>query len=276
MRRPEGDFERLAGRVLTRFLRAPVYLADDGSLDGMPDLRIEYSDGSTVYAEVVTDTDERYAQTYAELCKLAGAYPPEHPVVGSSRVWSVVVRVASVSRLLEALDHRLLKLEDQGRVFDWTAEFGPDDDPPERELRELIGLGVVGLGSRPTAEGEGGLARIYQDGVGGRPSWLAFFEWLECRTVAPDWQDVRDKLAASCGHERHLVIGVTFGTPGDAYFALSDRTGSLPDRAPQLPDEVTHLWLIPSSGMGRCLAWFPDLGWLDVTYGGAPHFPRVQ
>jgi len=64
---PIADFERMAARVVARLTDAYVELQDDNSKSWMPELRIEYRDGSTAYVEVVTDIDPAYASTYREI-----------------------------------------------------------------------------------------------------------------------------------------------------------------------------------------------------------------
>jgi hypothetical protein len=62
-----ADLERMAARVVARLTGAYVELQDDNNRPAMPDVRIEYHDGSTAYVEVVTDIDQAYASTYREI-----------------------------------------------------------------------------------------------------------------------------------------------------------------------------------------------------------------
>jgi hypothetical protein len=70
-------------------------------------------------------------------------------------------------------------------------------------------------------------------------------------------------LAATGAAERHAVIGVTSSSPGEAVFALSRWHSSLPGRLPQLPVEITHLWLLGVI-YDRHLAWYPEHGWFNT------------
>ena len=267
-RQPGGDFEFIAANVVRRLTGARVILQDDGSKPAMPDLRIERSDGSVIYAEVVTDFDPSYAQLFAELLKSGGQIPMRVEDLRSDRIWFLTVTGSfQVARLRWSVTTALTKLAAAGQLYEVAAEFEPRVPSGQRaEVVELVALGVVGLFSRPTNPGEPGAVLIYPDGVSGPvdPDWPAFLGWLESRLASEQWADVRRKLAATGAAERHVFVGVTFSF-GEAFFALACEHSTLPPRAPRLPPEITHLWVMPVLGLGRCLTWSSESGWIDAA-----------
>jgi hypothetical protein len=71
------------------------------------------------------------------------------------------------------------------------------------------------------------------------------------------------KMAAIGAAERHAVICVTSSSPGEAVFAISRWHSSLPGRPPELPEEITHLWLL-GAFYDRHLAWYLEHGWFNT------------
>jgi hypothetical protein len=73
------------------------------------------------------------------------------------------------------------------------------------------------------------------------------------------------KLAKTGADERHAFIVVTLTSEWDVFHALTmDGYSHLPAMDPALPDEVTHVWLLNTSG-DRCISWFPETGWFDYA-----------
>jgi hypothetical protein len=76
-------------------------------------------------------------------------------------------------------------------------------------------------------------------------------------------QDVCVKLASSGADERHAVVIVPgFATADFAVVDLLMRDDApLPDFAPDLPDAVTHVWVMSTCSRGWGVRWSPDAGW---------------
>jgi hypothetical protein len=92
--------------------------------------------------------------------------------------------------------------------------------------------------------------------------WGAFDRWLAGYLRDDQRADVRQKLDATHAVERHVFVGMSFSTPWAAYHALSLDYSGVPDLAPRLPSEITHLW-VWSNPLGRCIAWYPERGWFE-------------
>lgn len=265
-RGPLGDFESAAARVVARLTGERVILQDDGSQIGMADIRIDYADHRPGFVEVWADVNPRYAATYSRLMSRGQSLPLELPMASVRRDWFVTVGSTSNLRVLEAeLEGLLAGLEARGVTFETVADRRALSSQSDEDLRRLLQLGVVML-SCGAPSSEDGLARLYPEGVEG-PGVVAcapVVSWVEETLASERLLDVRTKLMKTGAPERHVFLGVTFTSPGEVYFALSLREPTLPDGPPKLPGEITHVWLMNAPPLGRCLAWFPDRGWLDV------------
>lgn len=93
-------------------------------------------------------------------------------------------------------------------------------------------------------------------------------DWCREFLAGPDRADVRRKLAATEADERHAFVVVGWRSEWAVLNMLSFDTNVLPDRVPQLPSEVTHLWLCGGPPAVRLIAWLPQLGgWIDYAHG---------
>jgi hypothetical protein len=192
--------------------------------------------------------------------KAGGQIPWRLELPELDRVWFLrVTNVCQVKGLPEAAP-RLL------------ANFGAYLPLTEQALApltpELAALGVEESSFRPRRPGEVGAALIYPAGMEGpvEPAWTALLDWIRDRWNSAAWEDVRQKLAPGDGIERHLFVGAGSATPAAVYFTLDkDHRRELPSKPPQLPAEVTHLWVWQVTRTGRCLLWANDQGWLDPS-----------
>ncbi len=222
-----GDFEYAAARVVARLTGEQVTLQDDGSRDGMVDIRVDYADRPSGYVEVWTEIEPGYAATHSRLMGPSRQLPHELLMTALRRDWFVTVSGASDLRRLEAeIEDLVGSLETSGLTFETVADLRVLNTHPDPNVNRLVALGVVMLSSRPATMPDHGAVRLSPPGIEGPV------------------------------HIRS----------GDVYFALSMEEHSLPREPPKLPDEITHLWLMQAPPLGRCLAWFPDRGWLDVMW----------
>jgi hypothetical protein len=74
-----GDFEMAAARVVARLTGERVVLQDDNTRPGMPDLRIEFTDRSPAFVEVVTDIDREYSPSFKP-CEASRRFPPANSI----------------------------------------------------------------------------------------------------------------------------------------------------------------------------------------------------
>jgi hypothetical protein len=239
-----GDFELNAARVVALTTGEHVVLQDDGSQNSMPDLCIKYADRPPAYVEVTVDVNG----DYAEMATQAFAQSP----FPADWAWKVYIDVASPRlKELRVLLPRLL---------------GHLHEPPSAEIQQQLtswGLSVYG----PCPPGPDRPAGIYirAEGIAGSADWDTYLRWVQEFLSSEENRDNREKLAATHAPERHIFIATSLSSPAGAYFALSDTTyPDLPPRDPDLPPEITHLWTWSQQLHNRCLAWFPDKGWIDT------------
>ncbi len=264
-----GDFEYAAARVVARLTGEQVTLQDDGSRDGMVDIRVDYADRPSGYVEVWTEIEPGYAATHSRLMGPSRQLPHELLMTALRRDWFVTVSGASDLRRLEAeIEDLVGSLETSGLTFETVADLRVLNTHPDPNVNRLVALGVVMLSSRPATMPDHGAVRLSPPGIEGpvHIRWEPVLDWIANTLVSPQLNDVRSKLARTGADERHAFLGISFSSPGDVYFALSMEEHSLPREPPKLPDEITHLWLMQAPPLGRCLAWFPDRGWLDVMW----------
>lgn len=263
MPRVRGE-EAWAAAVISRELGGvEVRIHDDGSQAGMHDLDILYSVDRSGAVEVTTATDPGST----ELWRLIN--PPGFPWIepGLRGGWFLTLSpTASARRLRAELPSLLADLEASGvaefsGAGDWRAR---SDDRAER-LR--IVHGAQGGTSRPGSiyftielplEQSGGAVPETGDPVA---AWVS--EW----TKDPVRSDNLSKLGRSHCQERHLVVilrgfsGTPFGVAG-----LLMRDGApLPEIDPELPAEVTHLWVWSGWNSGDVFRWTRQLGWTRAS-----------
>jgi hypothetical protein len=243
---PVGDFEGIAARVVARLTGERVVIQDDGSRSSMPDIRIDYAAKPAAYVEVVVDIDPSYAAMDAAIFKGIHTLPCD-------RIWWVHLtgraNVNAMRRILPSmLDTDVLSQETSQQLADMGVES--IDGPATPRPGEPGGINLVPAGVRGSAA----------------PVWPAFLDWLADVLASSKTADVRTKLAATNAPERHAFIAASFSTDGDVFFALAQEGHpELPASDPVLPPEITHLWVGSIPSIGRCLAWFPDTGWIDVV-----------
>lgn len=265
-----GDVEYTAARVIARLTGERVYLYDDNSQDGMPDIRIEHHDGRISYAEVVVDIEHRYAETTSRLRAIGNGLPREIRVPELDRLWFLGLtgqaRLATLDTRLPTVLH---SLEQSGEAFQTLGGhyLATSDNP---DLRRLHALGVADVSSRPPqamdAEEDSGRVLMFAAGTSGPATldWPAFIDWIDELLLSKKVELKRKKLARMGKPERHLFLGTSYTSSWAGFHPLSPDYIAVPDVPPSLPEEITHLWLMNIQTPGRCLVWYPDLGWRDT------------
>lgn len=233
----------------------------------MVDFEIHYADGRTAVGEVFTDTDDERAETYQHI--RADGF--ELAATGLSMLWHLWVEPRSKMRQLRRVAcEQLERLELAGLTPNvLTATEGAERGHP---LHVLRALGVSAVSCRAPAIGDDRHIWLVPGGVtyglkGSADSLVAALGGLLRRD---EFADVRAKLGASGAGERHAFLGVTMGSAPCFHSWLSRQNDALPSRGPDLPLEITHLWLWCADLPGhRVLAWFPDRGWFDPALNWA-------
>jgi hypothetical protein len=248
--------------VVRAHLQVPVVQHDDQSVAGMYDLKIEYPDGRVGAVEVTAAEDQ-------DLAARQGALTGRRALLQDDRLahgWLVVLcDTAQVNAARERLPRLLMRLEAVGlqeaSVF---SAGGLDEDDEHAWLPEQLARSQV-----QTAKTTGGPAgTVILTG----PMRVGFLSqdpddvvtFVE-EFVASRPSDVA-KLGRAGTAERHLFIwGGVFSTGWVPLRALELDVPQLPLRAPQLPEELTHVWVAPAATRpARIVVWSATTDWVQV------------
>jgi hypothetical protein len=239
---------------------------DDRRADGLVDYLITSAGGVDIGAlEVGTNTSE--SRTASETAWQKHARDPvDAPTLRQS--WSLMCWTqspANFSRLHRKVIPVLERLEAAGQDRCDTATAARyHAGTPEHELANLQ---VVLAHALPPRAGK--TAQVVVNLAGGGASRseaeapLSHLEdWLH--SPDPDPAGMRSKLAATGLSQRHAFVWVDFQSEFAAHRWL--REGELPQRAPRLPTEVTHVWLASGSAGW---SWSPAVGWAQLDFADA-------
>jgi hypothetical protein len=228
----------------------------------MYDLEIHYPDGRLGAVEVTAAEDEALAATQGAI----GSRPLLHDA-RLRRGWFVVLSERPAVNLARTrLPDLLVQLEaaglEQASVFD-----GQDWDQEQQVLQPE---GLLRAAHVQTARSSDGLPAGTVAITGPmRVAWLSrdpedVVTFVE-RFIESRPSDVA-KLGRSGADERHLFIWSGTQSKGLVELrALGLDVLGLPSRRPELPAEVTHVWVAPvSMPPSRIVVWGPDTGWQEA------------
>lgn len=266
----KNEYEEIARRIVSKVLDVPVVAYDLNIGTSLPDLRIDYGERSAGYVEVVSDNSTQRRSLQAAINHSRN----EISIPGLEHDWWIWLRHSA--RLWPAqqdLPALLRKLENAGELFGQQRRSTPD---LQRRIRaspfwpEVDRLGISEILAGRRAVGNA-VIHLREPGTGG-PAEIDIacaVEWCGRFLAHPDRKDVLRKLAETNAIERHAFVIVTLTSEWAIQHLLSDyRSGLLPDQAPDLPSEVTHLWVLGTESADRCIAWLPDRGgWIDYATG---------
>jgi hypothetical protein len=186
-----GDVEHVAARVVARLAGETVTIQDDNSVDGLPDIRIDYRDGRVGYVEMTSTLRAKDNQL-----------PRELVVPELDRVWflglSKRVKYDQLDRELPVLLDQLEKAGVTPCVFNRRQELAESENT---HLRRLAEFGVADIGgerirlalARFTLGRDGDALRVV---VSLHLAWRRYPE-VEYGTLAP---------LLSCGEVRHVAV----------------------------------------------------------------------
>lgn len=246
--------EEVAKAVVESVLRGSVMDFIEDQSQGSHDFHLTLPDGNVAALEVTTATDQEYRGTAAAIFdpQLGG-----NPVaIGKcGNVWILDVhKTARIARIRSEVAQYLTAIESAGIQL-----FAPWDSVREHEavVAIMADLGVVAGAVFPTA----GPGRAYLQ-IAGEPGMADVEQVLAPISVVSQKSDNRRKLAATEAAERHLFVFIDDSE--------SDALASLlichpPTDPPNLPSEITHLWVATYFGKrDQFVYWRTDeSGWLE-------------
>lgn len=255
--------EKVVAATITTTRGLRVEQHDGGEQPGMHDLNIMTADGSQAAVEVTAAADPDSIQ----LWKLVNGGDERWIVPDLRGGWLLHLDpTARARRLLKELPAFLGELEGQGST-EIPSQRRRQEAPESMEGRARA-LGIVSGNQSDTyfpgsiyftieqpRERTGGVVDSTGSAV---PGWVRDF------LLHPHQSDVLGKLARSSASERHafiLVPGFTCAPFGVVDMLWRDEDDVVPTTSPDLPDEVTHVWLMAFWTIGSGLRWSPDGGW---------------
>lgn len=257
-----GEEKVVAATIMTT-LGLKVEQHDDGTQPGMHDLNIATADGSLAPVEVTAAADPDSIQ----LWKLVNERDERWTVPDVQGGWILHLKpTARAKRLLKELPAFLRELEGQG-VTEIARQRRRQEVPESMEGRARA-LGIVS-GNQSGTDFPGSIYLTIEqphERTGGAvdSTGSAVPGWVRNFLLDSHQSDVLGKLARSRARERHAFIllpGFTTAPFGVVDMLLRDEDDVVPTTPPDLPDPVTHVWLMAFWSAGSGLRWSPNGGW---------------
>jgi hypothetical protein len=253
--RPEEEWAR---SFLANALGVSVVAYDDNSRPGMFDLQIAYRDREPGAVEVAAAADPASLALWNELQPAGRWIEPD--LAGG---WAVGLdRSTDVRQLRRKLPALLRELERRGmRAL-------LDSYPPAPLYERARELGITHAYQSPTTSFPGSVywtidLPTEQSGGFVADSTDALSEWVGRFLHDEKRARVRRKLAASGASERHAFIVVVGFS--DLDFSVTEPLmrddPPLPSRRPDLPDEITDVWVASTWSSGSVFHWCEAKDW---------------
>ena len=244
--------ETIVKLVFENMLPGAEMMFRDDQSHGEYDFDLRYRDGTLAAVEVTESTDERQQQTSAEIRneKKGG------PVIKAKKcqkTWMIFpIQNANISNIRKKADEYLSSLEQAG-IERFSSYL---DAVTSRRCKKL---GIEKSIASPVPEcienicvdlqlnsglvvDEGGTPEIFiHHPVGGGAVGSSVA--IKAGEREASKEDNRKKLGAAKIDKRHLVVYVDIGLPWIALMTFEP-----PPALPELPEEITHIWLIGHSG----------------------------
>jgi hypothetical protein len=227
----------------------------------MHDFDIEMPEGLEAL-DVTRATRPELRELYDALAKGSGL--DLGPALGA-RSWQLRVgplaRVRNLRRDARDVAEALATLESDG-IFHFRPDYDQHRSPGVRAFAERF-PGIEDCFSfNPSKRGP--MVVVVTPGAGSNIGPELVNEFVQAFTAAPGCEDNRRKLDKAGTSQRHLFIWIE-STEFGPYESLCD--GELPDGVPQLPREITSLWIAATCWRdGHVEAWFvrPPNPWQRV------------
>lgn len=223
--------EEAAAKTVAYVLSAEYELHDTGSRSGAYDFTI-VGDGTSVALEITQATDLATEKFYGAIEKYGESFEGE----GLETHWMVAVdapssdfRARDLKRLQQELVKMISALEAEGRTS-FDCHLPKDEEREVCATYDFIKFGnTIDMDGRPEVR----LNHVPVVSFGQE-------DYVEVAEARAHLEDNRAKLAKSGLDRRHLFVWVNVWELGAAAaFAV----GAPPQRAPDLPAEVTDLWV---------------------------------
>ncbi len=235
--------EAIAKRVLEAILPGARLEYQSVQSDGEYDFDLLYSDGTIATVEITAAVDEALEETIAAVrSKKKGGSVIKATACRKS--WLIFpAKGASINTIRTAADGYLAKLEYEGIDRFYCVSTSPSVQNICCHL-QITGGGVISSEAEPTIQvafpiGGGAVGATTATKTAEKEAWKP---------------DNRKKLGAAKTTERHLVVYIDArnGLPWTALTSFGP-----PSALPEIPEEITNLWLIGHSGNeNEFVAWY--------------------
>src|SRR6266404_211705 len=240
--------EEWARRILEKELGLVVVVHDDGSENGMYDLRVGPVDAPEIAIECAGAVDPVFTETW-------NIGPAKDPLqLQLKGDWTVIIEMdAQVKAIKRGIEPLLRKLEERG-VDNAHVDYRLRryDDALFDELDALKIIQAICYRQRGT-----GKVTLGMPGIGGGVdnTGASIPEWVGQFLRHPEREDVLRKLQRSKAADCNVFVLVSFGgAPWSVEGYLTGALDQLPSKAPDLPAPVTGIWLVAGLGQ-RGLCW---------------------
>lgn len=255
--------EKMVAASIKATLGLTVEQHDDGTQPGMHDLNIITTGGSPAAVEVTAAADP----DSIALWKLVNGRDERWTVPDLQGGWLLNLEPTTrAKRLFKELPAFLGELEGKG-VTEILRQWRRQEAPESIEGRARA-LGIVSGNQSGTAfpgsiyftieEPSERTSGVVDSTGGAVPGWVHGF------LLDPHQKDVLGKLERSGASERHVVIlvpSLTTAPFGVVDMLWKDEDDVVPKASPDLPYQVTHVWLMAFWTVGSGLRWSPHGGW---------------
>lgn len=235
--------EQIAKRVLEAVLPDAKLTYQAEQSHSEYDFELRYADGKTAAVEITSSVDQALTETVSAIRgKRAGGSSLRG--IKCTKSWIIFpAPSADIPRIRNSVDDLLSQLEQRGvENFSFTDRelWG---HPICRELGVTSGAVIAGNTKTPSTikiaypVSGGAVGPTTATEAGEREAWK---------------QDNRTKLSVAKSGERHIVVYVD-GTNGQPWTALTEFDP--PSALPNLPDEITHIWMIGQTAENSFVLW---------------------
>jgi hypothetical protein len=247
--------ERLAIYVIETINKGAEVEYQHSQSAGEYDVKLTYSDGSTVAVEVTNSTIQ---ETQAMLAAIAerGCCVPARVCRNS---WLVnALPGARIRLILESVDCYLSAIEAE-RIGEFVS--GSDlVSPSVSKIGQDLGIAEGNVLEMPPP------ARIWVTGPSENGSIVTADDLQLAVEIEANKPDNKRKLAGSWCAERHLFVYVDLLNCGAWQAMLND---CIPEQPPKLPVEITHVWAAAESPDG-IIVWASKSGKAWQNLGRIP------
>ena len=245
--------EKLAVEIVQSWVDAEGEVKDLG-LGGGPDFEIKYNDGRTGIGEVGLHEDPEFAEAWALIHK--SDTPQQITLPDGSGYWAVgYERIPNMKRLRSELPSLIAALNDESlRVLDIYGEY-----PQGKNADWARDLGINYLNRHDQSGAD--VATFFLPFTGGavptEPDLIV--DWFEGVLASEEYKDSWMKLLPFDSDEKHVFIMTSNRTP----FGIDEllKRNAIPVRSPNLPGNLTHIWIASRFVGVSAIHWSAGSGW---------------